>query len=224
MQNRAIHTAVINGDSGRNEGETNVAGSPPGSAGRSRCQAIRYPTWRPFRAPTNAKRPPLAHSTITACRSCKPKCHDDGTDKFLCEIRFIAKGEQDPDEDIGAPSSKYDAANAFAAGSQHVLKTGEPTAETKTAAAAAHRWSAGSRLTRRARLQKSHRLPAFICGRWPLVGPNKACSRCRPQKPRDGNRGGGEIERSDLERPFTTSGTWVLPVPGPLLQTDFRAE
>jgi hypothetical protein len=135
------------------------------------------------------------------------------------------RANKGPDEGTGAPSSKYDdPANAFAAGSQHVLKTGEPIAETKTAAAAAHRWSGGSRLTRQARLQKSHRLPAFICGRGPLVAPTKLAPAIVDRMQRDGNRGGGEIERPDLERPFTTSGTWVLPVPGPLLQTDFRAE
>ena len=58
----------------------------------SPCPAIRCLISRPFRKPTKArKRPPVAHSTTTAPQVLQAKCHDDGTDKFLCEVTFISK-------------------------------------------------------------------------------------------------------------------------------------
>jgi hypothetical protein len=89
--NSAIHTAVINADSGRNEGRQ-CGRESNGSAGWSRCPAIRYPTSRPFSA---YEREASAASTLhdNGLQVLQAKRHDDGTDKFLCEVTFISKGE-----------------------------------------------------------------------------------------------------------------------------------
>src|SRR5215471_21392250 len=49
-------------------GREKCGGELNGSARWSPCPAIRSLTSRPFRPPTNAKRPPAAHFTTRACR------------------------------------------------------------------------------------------------------------------------------------------------------------